>query len=145
MTRKLFVLAAVMLVLGAVALRAAEPAKGAPQVKCPVSGEPISKTHYLDYQGQRIYFCCAKCPAEFRKDPEKYFAVFEKEGVQLENIQTTCPVSGEELGEGDMGKPVSVRYKGRTVEFCCKMCVKKFEAEPAKYLAALPGHQSATK
>jgi YHS domain-containing protein len=44
-----------------------------------------------------------------------------------------------------MGKPVSIRYKGRTVQFCCKMCVKKFEADPAKYLAALPGEQGTAR
>ena len=46
-----------------------------------------------------------------------------------------CIVSGEKLGE--MGDPVKYDYKGRTVLFCCKGCIKKFEAEPAKYIAAL--------
>lgn len=46
-----------------------------------------------------------------------------------------CIVSGEKLG--DMGDPVKYEYKERTVYFCCKGCIKKFEAEPAKYLAAL--------
>lgn len=46
-----------------------------------------------------------------------------------------CIVSGEKLG--GMGDPVKYEYKDRTVYFCCKGCVKKFEAEPAKYLAVL--------
>lgn len=46
-----------------------------------------------------------------------------------------CIVSGEKLG--DMGDPVKYEYKDRTVYFCCKGCIKKFEADPAKYLAAL--------
>jgi YHS domain-containing protein len=145
MTKKLLVLAIVTLVLGAVALRATEPAQGTPQTKCPVSGEPISKTHYLDYQGQRIYFCCDKCPVKFKADPEKYFATLAADNVKLENIQTTCPVTGEKLGEGDMGAPVGIQYKGRTVMFCCKMCIAKFEKDPAKYLAKLPGEQPASK
>jgi len=137
-----FVLTTLALVAGAA------PTSGSatqPQKNCPVTGEPIDRSAHLDFQGQRIYFCCPKCPAEFRKDPEKYFARFEKEGIALENIQTTCPVSGEKLGEGDMGKPVAIQYKGRTVQFCCKMCVKKFESDPAKYLAQLPGETPATK
>ena len=81
----------------------------------------------------------------FLKDPEKYFAKFEKEGIQLENIQATCPVSGEKLGEGDMGEPVAISYKGRTIMFCCNMCPPKFEQDPAKYLAKLPGEQPASK
>ena len=45
---------------------------------------------------------------------------------------TTCVVSGEKLGE--MGTPPTVTYKGTTVEFCCKSCVKTFDADPEKYL-----------
>ena len=142
MQRNLVVLfsAALLLVGVAVGLAADKPA-GKPQMTCPVSGEPIDTSVHVDYQGQRIYFCCNKCPAAFLKDPEKYFAKFEKEGIQLENIQATCPVSGEKLGEGDMGEPVAISYKGRTIMFCCNMCPPKFEQDPAKYLAKLPGEQ----
>lgn len=44
---------------------------------------------------------------------------------------TTCPVSGEKLGE--MGEPVVREYDGREVRFCCKMCVSKFEASKDEY------------
>ena len=44
-----------------------------------------------------------------------------------------CIVSGEPLGE--MGKPFEYVYQGRTLKFCCKSCVPKFEKDPAKYLA----------
>lgn len=44
----------------------------------------------------------------------------------------TCPVTGAKLGE--MGKPYVHEYKGREIRFCCKGCVKKFEADPEKYL-----------
>lgn len=53
---------------------------------------------------------------------------------------TTCVVAGGKLGS--MGKPVTYVYKragqpDRTVMFCCKGCIRKFEKEPAKYLAKL--------
>jgi YHS domain-containing protein len=120
-------------------------AAGKPQTTCPVSGEPIDpKTSpHVDYQGQRVYFCCSACPAKFKADPEAYFAKMEKDGVSLENIQTTCPVSGEKLGS--MGESPSVSYKGRTVHFCCKACIKEFDKDPAKYLAKLPGEQPPPK
>jgi len=137
---------AIMVAVGAVARAQADKSAAKPQTTCPVSGQPIDKNVHVDYQGQRIYFCCPKCPAEFRKDPEKNFAKFQTEGVQLENIQTTCPVSGEKLGEGgDMGPPVALAYQGRTIRFCCKMCIGKFEKDPAKYLAKLPGEQPPAK
>ena len=48
----------------------------------------------------------------------------------------TCVVSGEALG-GEMGEPVTLVHEGRTVKFCCKGCIKKFKADPAKYLKLL--------
>ena len=48
----------------------------------------------------------------------------------------TCVVSNEAFG-GDMGDPVVIDYKGRTVKFCCKDCVKKFNKDPEKYLKVL--------
>jgi YHS domain-containing protein len=48
---------------------------------------------------------------------------------------TTCVVSGEKLGE--MGPPVVINHEGTEVSFCCNGCIKKFNADPAKYLAKL--------
>ncbi|RBP44205.1 YHS domain-containing protein [Roseimicrobium gellanilyticum] len=47
----------------------------------------------------------------------------------------TCVVSGNELGS--MGKVVTKTYEGQEVKFCCKPCIKKFDANPAKYLSKL--------
>ena len=44
-----------------------------------------------------------------------------------------CIVSGEALGE--MGAPFEYAYQGKTLKFCCKSCVPKFEKDPAKYLS----------
>ncbi|MEI6322535.1 MAG: YHS domain-containing protein [bacterium] len=51
----------------------------------------------------------------------------------------TCVVSGEKLGE--MGPPVVINYQGTEVRFCCNGCTKKFNADPAKYLAKLKASQ----
>ena len=47
----------------------------------------------------------------------------------------TCIVSGNKLGS--MGKVVIKSHEGREIKFCCKPCVKKFDANPAKYLGKL--------
>jgi hypothetical protein len=47
----------------------------------------------------------------------------------------TCIVSGNKLGS--MGKVVVKSYEGLEIKLCCKPCVKKFDANPAKYLAKL--------
>ena len=40
-----------------------------PQAKCPVLGGNVNKQVYADYKDKRIYFCCAGCDKEFKKDP----------------------------------------------------------------------------
>lgn len=47
----------------------------------------------------------------------------------------TCIVSGNKLGS--MGKIITKVHEGQEVKFCCKPCIKKFDANPAKYLSKL--------
>ena len=140
-------LVAVAVLTGAMAVMAVEKPAPKPQTTCPVTGKAIDPTTspHVDWQGQRIYFADKAAADAFRKDPEKVFSTIAAEGLTLENIQTTCPVSDENLAAGDMGPPVAVSYQGRTIMFCCNMCPPKFEKEPARYLAKLPGEQPASK
>jgi YHS domain-containing protein len=47
----------------------------------------------------------------------------------------TCIVTGTKLGS--MGKPIKQTHGDQEIVFCCKPCVKKFAANPAKYLSKL--------
>lgn len=47
--------------------------------------------------------------------------------------QGVCPVSGKPLGS--MGAPIEVEGAGAKVFLCCEGCLKKFHADPAKYVA----------
>ena len=47
-------------------------------------------------------------------------------------LLTTCPVSGEKLGE--MGKPFTFTYKDQEVKLCCKGCKKDFDKDPEKFI-----------
>ncbi len=51
------------------------------------------------------------------------------------DLLTTCPVSGEKLGE--MGKPFTFTYKDQEVKLCCKGCKKDFDKNPDKYIAKI--------
>ena len=45
------------------------------QTLCPVmEGNPVDPDIYVDYQGERVYFCCNFCVDEFQKSPEKYIS-----------------------------------------------------------------------
>lgn len=46
---------------------------------------------------------------------------------------TSCPVMTEAIDPN-----IFIEYQGRSVYFCCKKCIKKFEANPARYLPRLP-------
>jgi YHS domain-containing protein len=48
------------------------------------------------------------------------------------DLLTTCPVSGDKLGE--MGKPLVFVYQGQEIKLCCGGCKKDFDKDPAKYI-----------
>jgi YHS domain-containing protein len=103
------------------------------QTVCPVMGKPIDSSVYTDIQGQRVYFCCKSCVDKVKADPDKYFKAAAAEGVLFQNIQKTCPISGEALTDHD----VYTDFEGRRIYFCCMKCEKSFSADPQKYLKAM--------
>jgi len=45
------------------------------KTKCAITGDEITvekNTLSTEYKGKVYYFCCAGCPEEFQKNPEKY-------------------------------------------------------------------------
>ena len=110
-----------------------------PLATCPVTGEKLGSMGdpvIKDYDGREVRFCCAACPAKFEAD---LAASLEKLDAAIADDQraayalTTCPVSGDTLG--DMGEPVEVVVNNQLVKLCCAGCEKPLREEPAKYLA----------
>jgi YHS domain-containing protein len=52
----------------------AKAAAAGEQTICPVMGNPIDKSVFVEYKGKKVYFCCPDCKAKFNADPEKYIA-----------------------------------------------------------------------
>ena len=65
---------------------AADSPQSKPQTHCPVMGGEINKEVFTDYNGMRIYFCCAGCDGEFNVDPEKYIAQMRENGIEPEML-----------------------------------------------------------
>ena len=42
------------------------------QTNCPVMDGAINKELFVEYKGEKVYFCCPGCEELFNKDPEKY-------------------------------------------------------------------------
>ena len=112
---------------------AAKPANAT----CPVSGEPVDLAQTSVFQGQTVAFCCANCKAKFDAEPAKFAAKLGIE-VKAAPINDKCPVSGEPVDPAH----TSV-YEGKVVGFCCGNCKKKFDADPKKFAAKLPGGEVA--
>ncbi len=54
----------------------AEPAKASYiNPVCGITVDTADARHVLDYAGQKFYFCCDGCKAEFERDPAKYAAI----------------------------------------------------------------------
>ncbi|MBU0715736.1 MAG: hypothetical protein KJ964_10315 [Verrucomicrobia bacterium] len=81
---------AVTALLGTVALADKEQLQ--PQIKCPVMGERIDKSLFVDYEGKYIYVCCKDCIETVKKDPEKYIRKLEAGRVTFKKVQITCAV-----------------------------------------------------
>lgn len=55
------------------------------QTMCPVmASTAVNPSIFADYNGYRVYFCCASCKTEFLKTPDKYMTKLQKDGVTLE-------------------------------------------------------------
>ena len=42
-------------------------------------GHRVKEKFFVDYKGERIYFCCRSCVKAFKKHPKKYWARLLKE------------------------------------------------------------------
>lgn len=48
-------------------------AQGGKNTICPVMpGHAVKEKFFVDYEGERIYFCCRSCVKSFKKHPERY-------------------------------------------------------------------------
>lgn len=98
------------------------------QVSCPITAKAVDKKFSIEEKGHKVAFCCQRCPAVFKKNPGQYH------GKLMAGLtyQTKCPVGGEEIDPA-----ASTEIDGQKVYFCCKKCIKEFEANPAKYTPKL--------
>lgn len=53
-----------------------------------LSGKPVNRNIYADYEGKRIYFCCEQSRNDFNKNPDVYLTKFREQGVILEVVST---------------------------------------------------------
>jgi hypothetical protein len=108
-----------------------------PLTTCPVSGEKLDDKRVMAVVGSKLVeLCCGDCKKDLLADPAKFTAKVDQAYMDRQAKDyplTTCPVSGEPLGD----KPTKLLYGTTLVEFCCKDCIKDFNADPKPSLAKL--------
>ena len=75
-----------------------------------------------------LSFASSAYAQEVSASKDKKEVVKEQSGI----FNTVCPVSGEEI---DSEKTYT--YNGVTYALCCNTCLKKFKANPEKYISKL--------
>ncbi|QNN21851.1 hypothetical protein HED60_06045 [Planctomycetales bacterium ZRK34] len=112
-----------------------------PLATCLVSGESLTemgKPVDFIYNNRLIRFCCKHCKGDFLKDPSKFIAKLDAAAIEKQKADytaTTCPVSGEKLGE--MGKPADRIVGDHLVRLCCPHCENKLRSNASAYLGKL--------
>jgi YHS domain-containing protein len=88
MKKMIGVLGVVAMLIGSGVAGAAEDQAVKKQSTCPVMGGAVNTNLFVDFEGKRIYVCCKGCLPEVKKDPAKYIAKLEKDGITLDKVET---------------------------------------------------------
>ena len=130
----------------------------AENTKCPMTGNDVKPNVTMDMHGSEIAFCCGGCRARFQKlSHEEQHAKLDAMAIETGDdkkpaegkpasfveelvlsrayILPHCPISNKPVNS--MKQPVTKVIDDREVMFCCAPCIKKFEADPAKYNAKI--------
>lgn len=106
---------------------------------CVVSGEPLGSMGEplnLVAEGRLIRVCCKGCTRGATKTPAEAIAKIDAAVIAAQKPSyplTTCPISGQELGE----KAVDVVHGTRLARFCCPDCKAAFLKDPAPSMAKI--------
>ncbi len=104
----------------------------------PVCGMTVDPQHAAgsyQHDGRTYYFCSSSCLNRFKADPERYLQPAQAAGPHVD------PVCGMTVDPGHAAG--MAEHKGRTYYFCSPSCLKKFQADPDRYLdrgTAQPAH-----
>ncbi len=120
--------------MGLVQIGASRP-KAVEDPVCHMQVLPESAAGKHEYNGTTYYFCSTSCLRKFQADPGRYL-----------NAAAPEPMGGAEAVEDPVchmqvnpeQAAGSQEYKGQTYYFCSARCLEKFNADPERYLGAVP-------
>jgi len=85
---------------------------------CPIMGKKVSMPLFIDTELGRFYVCCKPCYKKIRANvPAAHQTAYP---VVEEVANTTCPVSGEAIGDD----AVTLTLQGYSMRLCCAGCLE---------------------
>lgn len=124
------------------------------EVVCPVSGDRFhvsETTPVVEHQGKKFYFCCPDCELEFKKDPEKYIELLEKQPESHNTEQGehilywTCSMHPEVKSDVEGNCPICAMalvpvYEQRAEANVLKLSDRDFELAGIRMVPAMKHH-----
>ncbi|MCA9307126.1 MAG: hypothetical protein KDA16_11365 [Phycisphaerales bacterium] len=110
---------------------------------CPVSGEKLGEMGepvVKEYDGREVRLCCAGCIKKFEADKDRYWREIDERIIKDQRRfypTDKCLVTGEPLVENGQDNATEMVFGNRLIRLCCKMCVRKFKADPESFIKAL--------
>ena len=114
---------------------------------CGMTVDPTTAAGRYDYQGKTYYFCAVSCLDKFKADPERFLksepagliSLGRKKPLPMMMPAQPAPAIGEIDPVCGMTVPPATaagshRHQGKTYYFCSPSCLKRFQAEPERYL-----------
>ena len=99
-------------------------------------GDPIVKV----FDQREVRFCCVGCVPKFAAEPEPYLAKVDKEMLKRQAAHyplEKCVVNDDPMFLGDEFLGEQFIVSNRMFRTCCRGCIPKVKADPAKYAARL--------
>jgi Cu+-exporting ATPase len=105
---------------------------------CGMTVDPDRTPHRHVHDGKTYYFCAAGCLRKFAAEPEKYLRrqMDEAELPAPSGARAIDPVCGMTVDPQET--PHRHDHEGHAYYFCSAGCLRKFVAEPDKYLNVSP-------
>lgn len=94
---------------------------------CPMSGDPVLPEAFFEHEGQRVYFCCAKCAT----DGSRRAAYWYERAYPIPTRTLACACDEPE------GAVRRKRFQTRWVELCGEACEARFQANPGLFVTQL--------
>lgn len=117
---------------------------------CPISGKKLGamgKGKNIVVDGQLVRLCCGGCVKKAQTTQKDYVLNKIKRAAYAQQIKghehgkgLTCVVSKKPADR--KGTAQMIMHGNTLVAVCCKGCLKKFKADPNKYLSAMGGATS---